>query len=656
MRQIELCSRVLSFSAVGFHQADLIKEYGAKGRMFKTRVFVLILLILFSRFAVAQDKHLSIAILSVDPAQMAVYSELFDSFRKANPSIAVQLDFYSDARYKIYIEQWLEQGTYDLLYWQGGRRLSSLVNADLITPIEALLDKEALNQSYQIGSLREASIRETLYALPIGHYAWGIYYNKDIFSRYEINEPKNWKEFIALCEKIKSKGTYPLVQAKKDHWPLLGWLDYLAIEAGDIALREVLVSDNPVSAEQALAITRLLKPLWENDYLFARDHDWEWSQTIPAVVREKAAMTFMAQFAESVIAPQFAGKLGYFPFPVTNESDNTVQIAPLDVWVVPNSSVNRRDVRTLLEYLSQPKIHHKLSIDIGFLPVSKREVEQEIASSRLRRGLKQLQDASQHIQYFDRDAPQGYSLALAQAMNQSIMTASLLPLEQALIADKTNKAAKHEWGNPEKVELTFATYTGIPLTYDISARLRRIYEQLDVDISIRRYSNLTLLNNEELATLDGELARSAEINVLSSNFVRIEEPIWHIHGYLFCREKAVCNSWDKGGLEGKNIGDTLAAPRVKQWYDDNGFSRKLYTLSHQMVADLQAGKIDAVLMLERDVKEFKAELIKFNRQQLFVWPVYHYLHKRHSDLIKPFTKHLIELKSDPLSHGPQSSH
>ena len=593
----------------------------------------------FIRPAFAQNKHLSVAILSVDPQQMAVYADLFDSFTEKHPDYTVKLDFFSDARYKVNFDKWMEQGTYDLLYWQGGRRLSSMVEADLVAPIEALLDKKKLEESYQRGSLQAASINNTLFSLPVGHYAWGVYYNKEVFDRLGLKEPGSWEEFLTLCQKIKSSGMHPLIQAKKDFWPLLGWLDYLAIEAGGLELRNALVSDKQVSIEQASAVSRLIKPLWENDYLYVREHNWEWSQTIPAVVRQQAAMTFMAQFAESVIAPGFSDKLGYFPFPMKQAKGQEVHIAPLDVWVVPNSSQNKRYVRTLLAFLSQPDVHHKLSIDLGFLPVSNGEPG-TLSSPRLQQGLKQLQDAARHIQYFDRDAPEGYSVSLAKAMHQSIINRNMLPLEQALIADKTAEAERNVLSDANQLELSFVTYAKINLTYEISAHLRKAYQKMGVDFSVRRFSDLNRLTEQEISRIDGELARTAEAETLSPDFIRVDEPVWVVRGYLYCHQQLVCEKWNQGGLKGQLIGDAVTAERITLWYQMSKNTRKQYEYAHQMVSDFKDGKLSAILMLEGHARDYEAELADYHKQQLFEWPVYHYLHKRHSSRIKPLTKHL----------------
>ena len=49
----------------------------------------------------------------------------------------------------------------------------------------------------------------------------GFYYNKEIFSKYNIALPTTQDEFMAACETLKSNGVNPLYIGFKDVWPIL---------------------------------------------------------------------------------------------------------------------------------------------------------------------------------------------------------------------------------------------------------------------------------------------------------------------------------------------------------------------------------------------------------------------------------------------------
>lgn len=53
-----------------------------------------------------------------------------------------------------------------------------------------------------------------LYAMPIGQYIGGMFFDENLFDQYGWNKnPKTWTEFLKLCEDIKAKGISPIAFA-----------------------------------------------------------------------------------------------------------------------------------------------------------------------------------------------------------------------------------------------------------------------------------------------------------------------------------------------------------------------------------------------------------------------------------------------------------
>ncbi len=80
----------------------------------------------------AHSNSLNVAIMTVDPAYIEVFDKFFKDFEAQHSDLSIAIDYYSDARYKRDINHWMENGSYDLLYWQGGQRLSSLIDKQLL--------------------------------------------------------------------------------------------------------------------------------------------------------------------------------------------------------------------------------------------------------------------------------------------------------------------------------------------------------------------------------------------------------------------------------------------------------------------------------------------------------------------------------------------
>lgn len=55
-----------------------------------------------------------------------------------------------------------------------------------------------------------------VYAMPYSQNFMGVFYNVDIFEEHNLDIPKTWDEFMALCQKLEDAGIQPLEESYKD--------------------------------------------------------------------------------------------------------------------------------------------------------------------------------------------------------------------------------------------------------------------------------------------------------------------------------------------------------------------------------------------------------------------------------------------------------
>ena len=58
------------------------------------------------------------------------------------------------------------------------------------------------------------------YAAPQAVTAYGVFYNKDIFEKYNLEVPNTWAELMDVCETLKENGITPFLGGFKDTWLL----------------------------------------------------------------------------------------------------------------------------------------------------------------------------------------------------------------------------------------------------------------------------------------------------------------------------------------------------------------------------------------------------------------------------------------------------
>lgn len=84
---------------------------------------------------------------------------------------------------------------------------TQFAKAGFVEPLEKLVP---LLADYDPSTLTPLSYKGHVYAVPYAAVGYGIFYNVDLFKKYNLTVPKTWEEFIALCDKLQALGVTPI--------------------------------------------------------------------------------------------------------------------------------------------------------------------------------------------------------------------------------------------------------------------------------------------------------------------------------------------------------------------------------------------------------------------------------------------------------------
>lgn len=183
----------------------------------------------------------------------------------------------------------------------------------------AKLSEELTNQMKY-----EESTEKRGYTIARYHTCGGIIYNKKIFEELRLNIPKDYSEFLELCEKLKEEGKTPLTVGAKDIWHLKNWSmmlfykDVLMDDENWISKR----NENKVSWSDRVPkqVIEEFVNLFEKGYVGADYESTTDAETIERLVEGKAAMLCSGPWMFSQIMkvnPEF--EIGWFFFPQNEE-------------------------------------------------------------------------------------------------------------------------------------------------------------------------------------------------------------------------------------------------------------------------------------------------------------------------------------------------
>lgn len=592
----------------------------------------------------AEPKPISVAVLAVNDQSMSLFSEQFRLFNDSQSEIVVKVDFYSDQGHKSKLSGWLESGEYDIIHWQAGKRLEDIVTQELLLPIDTLIDKNKLIKNVNAQLLDVVDMKGSYQALPFGYYPWGFYFSKAIFAKYSITPPKTWAEFLAISSTLKKQGVAPLVQANQEGWPLLAWIDFLAIDNGGVETRQEVTKYAEVSRSNVTKIVEQFSTLLDFGYFFAPDYSWRWEQTLTLLLREQAAMTLIGQFAESEIKPEHSSQLGFFPFPYSKEGGHQTSVAPVDLFVVPLASKNHAYLPPLLDFLLQPAINKNLATGLGFLPVSP-QFDGQGLNERTSIGLQSLRASTGIVQFFDRDAEVQYAKNLANSIRQSIRNGEASVFKGALSGQEFVQSTNQKvvYGVSKKL-LEFSSFTGSRGTFFASNVLTAIYEELGYNVSITRYKNLAENLDSFQFGADGELVRAGVFDGRSEYLIQVPEPLVETSLYLVCRSKESCLSSLQPNVK---VGTSLDALVLKDWWKQQKAFRQVYLTTTSMLKEYTSGQLDYMILSAIDASSYKEQLGTSHYENIITIPFYHFIHKKHESLLDKVNQGLKDFKLTP---------
>jgi raffinose/stachyose/melibiose transport system substrate-binding protein len=185
------------------------------------------------------------------------------------------------------------------------------VRAEMLEPLD-----DSLKPLFE----KTVPVYGTVYTAPIvGAYPSVILYNKALFEELGLNQaPKNYGEFLEICDALKAHGIAPLAAGVADIWHIGFLYNYFftnyCTHGDDNFISKVYAGeakfDNPGMIE---AMTKL-SDLFRDGDVEAGFMSTKESQMVSLLVGEKAAMLFVGPFMITQIEdadPDF--EVGFFP-------------------------------------------------------------------------------------------------------------------------------------------------------------------------------------------------------------------------------------------------------------------------------------------------------------------------------------------------------
>lgn len=392
----------------GVFCAEYILAFYMEEKMKKVRVlFVVSLFVVLGACSLGNKKSNELVINSYfsDEIPKVAFERLVDGFKQQNPEIEVTINTSAHEQFKTLLPSWLTSSQApDVVTWFAGYRMQTFAKRGLLEPLNDIFPGGSFEKEFPASFKGSASYKGNVYFLPQSWYWWAVYYNKQIFAKYNLNIPRTWDEFLQVCDVLKANNISPIAIGTKETWTAGGWFDYVdsAVNGGDfhqqLTLGEIAYTD-PRVKETFKTIANLA----QSDYFIPNASSYSWQEAAGFMIRGEAAMYLMGQFILDVVPAEVQSNIDFFPFPIYGNNTEYAVDTPTDGFMLPAKAKNKENAKKFMKYLATKEAQGSFCNELGRLAAN---VNVTPANAIAKKGLDMVLGAGSAAQFYDRDAPE----------------------------------------------------------------------------------------------------------------------------------------------------------------------------------------------------------------------------------------------------------
>ncbi|WP_161601460.1 ABC transporter substrate-binding protein [Paenibacillus luteus] len=227
----------------------------------------------------------------------------------------------------------------------------------------------------QEGAKEMESMDGKVYALPLDQNAIGVIYNKKIFADMGLSIPKNWEEFLALCEQIKAAGITPLAIGNKDLW-VTQIIPYAMAPSA-------IYRDNPDFDQQMYeGNATFVGSAWNQmmeDYISLDEKGYfnkgilgtNYDQMVQLMATDKTSMMVMGNWAlPAILAVNPDVELGMFPLPYVKAGEKVFVSSAIALGIGASANTEHpEEVKKYIDFWAEKENNEMLLKQAKAFPV-----------------------------------------------------------------------------------------------------------------------------------------------------------------------------------------------------------------------------------------------------------------------------------------------
>ena len=297
--------------------------------------------------------------LATDIPDEVYYRKKVEEFNKLDNGITVVMDNIATESY--YLDKlrvsFANNDSPNAFIEFGGSRVLDYVEADALLNMKPYYDEDSeWYNSFYSSMFKDLQYErfEGIWGVPFKTYTILLYYNKDIFKKYNIAPPETFDELLEVCKKLKDVGVKPFQVGEKDVWRLGHFHNNLVIKSLGVNAAERLANRTlSYDSRDMIQTYRIISDMVKQGYFGDDILNVDYGMEKLVFSTEGCAMRWDGSwYISEVFGQGIYDKMGVISFPYINERfKNHAQGGPSEMWFISKLNKSKEEIEATIEFI-----------------------------------------------------------------------------------------------------------------------------------------------------------------------------------------------------------------------------------------------------------------------------------------------------------------
>jgi raffinose/stachyose/melibiose transport system substrate-binding protein len=282
--------------------------------------------------------------------------DMVAAFEKKNPNIKVQIVPIDFGNAEQIIKTGIASGNpVDVSFFWGTQMktfVSSKMAEDLTPYLEA--NSSAWKNTFIPQYIDAGKVDGKYYSVSYQPVLETIFYNKDVFKKYNIEVPKTWDDFLKVSEILKQNGVYSMAVSNDQHHQLLAFAYQNMINKGNIT--DITAGNVPFAgANEAPGLRKcleMLKDAYQKEYWYPGKGALTSTkdEVNAAFYQGKVAMLFDASSQVKAHSENAKFQVGVMKQPLVSEDSKFGMNVVTNALFIPYNAINKKEAVEFMKF------------------------------------------------------------------------------------------------------------------------------------------------------------------------------------------------------------------------------------------------------------------------------------------------------------------